>query len=222
MVPQCVRPDHFLRPTKDNSFAMTGTLTYCRSVKNLLPEDTLHCSHLLSIASQLKCEVYCIPVSALYGNYQLVPGQTYAVCKDRSVEGTEQIQGSITVHKDEVKVSLVWRCGRRQAISMGLQDWQTQLVNEKLLILPMIFRHCAAVWVDEKSRVGVLVPQNGKNYDSSTFVYKAFLGENEYVYLDAIEALKQVISIGTILWIKPDCSVWQVWFCVIKFVWFHV
>ena len=218
LIPRCTRPDHFLRPTKDNSFGMTGTLTYCRSVKGLLPEDTLHCSHLMAIASQLKCEVYEVPVSSIYGNYQLIPGQTYAVCMDSAASGSEQMQGCIAVGKEGVKVSVVSRSGSKQVYNMGLQDWQTELAALKLLVLPMIFRQCAAVWANEKSRVAVLVHQSGRNFDASTLVYKALLTDSEFVYLDAITTLKHVIPIGTMLWIRPESPAWLVSVCVFSSV----
>ena len=184
------RPEHFLRPKTDENFAQVGDLTYCRDKDGFLPEDMMHCANVVGTAMFLKCKVKEVTPDVLRGNYQLMPKRRYPLARlpDTSqaggaggvsdpmeVDGGDRgLCGWIYVCDGKVFIH-TWRLGEDGndvSITCGCADWEDTLRATGCIILPMVCRPCAAVWMDDTDssgsptgcgrqavkRIGVVVP----------------------------------------------------------------
>lgn len=205
------RPHFFLRPMHDNNFYQTGVLCICKVDANtgLLPEDMLHCPCLQKAAEILYCKPWEVPASFLVGNYSLLPNAPYALYK-KDWEGVLVIgKKKIEMHlKDLIDESL-------DVKTLGYEhDWEQTLSELGFIVLPMIFRPCAAMWDDDRKGVGIILPQDevtlvNTNFNPETMRYTVkFDGEELYDY-SAVHVLQNIVPVGTEFWLRPECWRWE-------------
>ena len=204
-VSQIDRPDFFIRPMGDKDFMKTGSLNDCRCDPHsgLMPEDLLHCAHLERTAKLLSCKIREVPASGLFGDYCLMPGCAYALHgEDRS--GYVLIEGNqVTIHVTH---------GEEDSVKQmpSTDDWNTCISQLGVVVLPMIFRPCAAVWGEEKTKVGLVLYQEVSNYNHDTRCYMiAYDKDHSPVGLPAVDILDRIIPVGTALLIKPHSPAWN-------------
>ena len=199
------RPDFFIRPMDDKDFMKTGSLNDCRCDPHsgLMPEDLLHCAHLERAAKLLSCKISEVPASGLFGDYCLMPGYSYALHgEDRT--GYVLVEGNqVTIHVTHGEDSIV-----KQMPSTD--DWNTCLSKLGVVVLPMIVRPCAAVWDEEKTKVGLMLHQAVSNYNHVTGCYMIAYDENHApVCLSAVDTLDRIVPVGTAFLLKPHSPPWN-------------
>ena len=212
------RPDHFVRPNMDSVFALTGEYTYCRGKGQFLPEDVLHCSHLMTLAARLHCGPHEVPARHLHGFYQLIPGQAYPLFRSKGsdlrfaggvVEETD-VEGSILVSPGKVTIRYIQN--GPNLIECDVFSWPQRLNDLGLVILPVILRLGAAVWNNqERTVLGCLVPPHlhgggvAGNFDPVGLRYASlFDAVSGPSMLGMVEVMNKLIPIGTAVWIKPS------------------
>ena len=227
------RPEHFLRPVTDENFALTGELTYCRAKFGLLPEDMMHCANLMGTASFLQCSFLEVPAVSVRGGYQLVPYRRYpimCVTPVASSDGTAALplseyakRGDIVATNDGVALRLTdagedERTRQWDTVLVGPAEWEYELLRHDCVVLPLISRPCAAVWMDEtKSVVGLIVPAvspvKGENtcvnFNHNDWTYVVRVGPEDNILLDPPTILSLLIPVGTIVLIKPRTPAWD-------------
>ena len=222
------RNEHFIRPSKDNHFAHGGMHTFCPVVDGLAPEDYLGCGHVAAMAKLLCCKYIEVPAKYLRGVYQLVPGRYYALYKHPHEANADTLEGTLIINKSSVEI-MHWKKGDKghaEASECAFADWHGHLLAAELLVLPMVFRQGAAVWIDGGARVGCLVADgtarsiaeggesvsNGQfvsNFDHVKHCYHAVTEENQYEELEPEGVLDHLIPPGTMLWLKPYTTTWN-------------
>ena len=227
------RPEHFLRPVMDENFALTGELTYCRAKYGLLPEDMMHCANLMGTAAFLQCSFAEVPATAVRGSYQLVPDRHYPlVCVTPFTTEDGELsfdfanyatRGSICAGDKGVSVHICFpdisgEFGPWETILFGSAAWEPQLKSHNYIILPLISRPCAAVWTDdEKTVVGLIVPAISPvanentcvNFKHADWTYVVRTGPDDYIVMDPISTIHQLIPVGTMVLIKPQTPAWN-------------
>jgi hypothetical protein len=222
------RFEHFIRPSRDNEFAHRGTHTFCPVVNGMAPEDYLGCGHVVAMAKLLCCKYTEVPARHLRGFYQLIPGRFYALHKDPNEYTPSALEGTLIITKSSVDIMYWERDDKENAssVSASLTSWHKTLERVELLVMPMVFREGAAVWLSGGSTVGCLVsngtlnshiaagnrvPDNQfiSNFDHFNHCYCALSGDEEYEALTPVEVLEQLIPPGTMLWLKPDTDAWN-------------
>ena len=223
------RPDFFIRPLEDSAFIESGVLTDCRCdpKTGLLPEDMLHCSHMQRASLLLCCKLWEVPVSFLAGDYSLVPGRTYALHQEETGN-----TGCVCVQNQEVIIR-VWDNTLEEETQVPrniCDDWQEEIKKLGCLVLPMISRPCAAVWDKERSKIGVLLPQEGNtlavwddqehkptvkapgdDQDKRPYSYLPYLvkyGEHPEP-ITALDTIQSIVSIGAEFWLRPHSPSWE-------------
>ena len=232
------RPEHFLCPIMDENFAITGELTYCRAKYGLLPEDMMHCANLMGTASFLQCEFSEVTPAMLRGSYQLVPNRWYPIlCTapatsiqasmrdiDPSVPLIEYApRGSIRATNAGVVYRISDPCEGDEEYTWGSwiaehTHWEIDLHRHGCIVLPLISRPCAAVWVDDaRSVVGLIVPAISPvagentcvNFMDDGWTYLVRIGPEETALVDPLTILHTVIPVGTVVLIKPLTPAWN-------------
>jgi hypothetical protein len=222
------RNEHFIRPAKDNHFAHGGTHTFCPVVDGLAPEDYLGCGHVAAMAKLICCKYIEVPAKYLRGFYQLVPGRHYALYKHPNDADPEAREGTLIINKSSVQIAH-WAKGDREgevtSAEFAFTDWHEALHQKELLVLPMVFRQGAGVWVKGGAGVGCLVSdgtahsiadgggaveegQFVSNFDHVRHCYSAMVDECEYEAMDPEEVIEKLIPPGTMLWLKPGSTTW--------------
>ena len=205
------RPDFFLRPVRDNNFFQTGTLAQCRvdTATGLLPEDVLHCPALQNAAALLHCKMWEVPASFVVGNYSLVLDYPYALYK----EGAD---GVIVIGNKKVSIHVVDTVAESEDFkTLSYEDnWEKTVFELGFIILPMIFRPCAAIWNEERNAIGVIVPQaqvalKNKNFDPEVMTYSVQFEEEKHTSFPALYVVKNLVAVGTEFWLKPSTDVWE-------------
>jgi hypothetical protein len=211
----------------DENFASSGELTYCREKHGLLPEDMMHCANLIGTATFLKCDYLEVTPVILKGSYQLMPKRRYPVLKlspdgDTGYDG-DTLQGSIYIENARARIQWVRNCMGAfsecdfESVETDCSGWESVLKEHSLVILPMVCRPCAAVWVAEvNGKVGLIVPavdvpagsSNCANFDHDNWRYKVLHDEGEYLFQNPVKVLKGLVSIGTVLWLAPLSPSW--------------
>ena len=218
------RPEHFLRPVTDENFATSGELTYCRAKFGLLPEDVMHCANVMGVASFLKCDYLEVTASLLRGPYHLVPRRRYPVWRRGQLGGGDEAGGDIVVENGSIQIRWTpfdagapslsgWEC-----VHVGVLDWEAKLRELSLIVLPMISRPCAAVWMgSDRQTVGLIVPavdpvqgdNTCVNFSHDDWQYLVLCGEEDVRGVTPLYAVKSLINVGTILWIVPGTPAWR-------------
>jgi len=213
------RPDHFMRPLRDDCFAYTGVFSVCPAKDGKMPEDYACCGAVEEQAEFLCVEKYAdMPPEHVQGHYQLIPGRYYALYgKDRDVNG------NILVGATGVTVML----DNNECFSESHMNWQERLKEENLLVLPMVWRSGALISLDEGTRLGCLVPtgtresmvEEGCDVDSTTeitnynhvkFGYNVLVSEEEPTLLiSTLDVLDHLVAPGTFVWIQGDTQAWH-------------
>lgn len=217
------RPDFFVRPMHDNNFYQTGVLSMCKvdAKTGLLPEDMHHCPALQKAAELLFCFPWEVPASFLVCNYSLVHNFPYALHKEGwegvmvighykiEVDGVEKWKSQIEMHlKDVTDDSL-------DVKTMGFeQDWQKTLSELGFIVLPMIFRPCAAMWNPNRDAVGIILPQPevalaNTNFNPETMRYCVRFDVEEIYDCSALHVLENIVSVGTQFWLRPESPPWE-------------
>jgi hypothetical protein len=210
------RVEHFLRPSKDNDFAHGGTHTFCPVVNGLAPEDYLGCGHVVAMAKLLCCKYVEVPARHLRGFYQLVAGRYYALHKHPNEHNARALEGTLLIRKADVEIAF-WEKGDRDNCVVrprSFTEWQDELQLEELLVLPMVFRDGAAVWVAGGQGVGCLVSdatadEFASNFDHAHFCYHAQTEADTHEQLSPEDVIEQLIPPGTMLWLKPYTTTWN-------------
>lgn len=213
VIPRCPRPDHFLRPSKDDAFAATGEFTYTRAVGAFLPEDVLHCAHAITLTTLLRCPYRQLPVARLYGNYQLVPGRFYALHRERP-DSASPLKGTLRIWNSEAHFVTHDSPEAHTGRTTDSLDWPSALAHGGLLILPMFWRAGAAVWLDDGRALGCLVPGGDDaaacNFDPGEILYHALAAHGAPPRaLEPIYVVENVVRTGTALWIAPRTPAWE-------------
>ena len=232
------RPEHFLRPVTDENFATSGELTYCRGKDGFLPDDMLHCANVVSTAMFLRCKVRDLTTDTLRGHYQLMPKRWYPLAqfsKPGESAGPMEVDGAAPessplrrgwIRVDDVGVHVrTWvQADATDAVTVtyGHTEWEAGLRAQGCLILPMVCRPCAAVWVGDASlptrRIGVVLPvvppmertSRCVNFDHEGWEYRVMHeADTEAVAVSPADVLEQLIPIGTALRLKPYTASWE-------------
>ena len=206
------RPDFLLRPTHDPAFFESGNLSMCPGGEDgLLPEDCVHCCMLENASRLLYCNKWEVPASFLEGNWNLVPGYPYALHKQGGGEGVVYI-----VPNKSIEITLVENGTEIHSSLSPSSDWEACIKEEGFIIIPMIFRPCAAVWGPTKESVGLILPQDlddgalNSNFNKELRFYSVGFDEDaEPSDMTALEVIKNIVKIGTELFIKPGCEAWE-------------
>ena len=226
--PLATRPEHFLRPVHDENFASSGELTYCREKHGLLPEDMMHCANLIGTATFLKCDYLEVTPAILRGSYQLMPKRRYPVLKlspdgDSGWDG-DTLRGTIYIENARARIQWVRDCMGSssdcdfESVETDCSGWESVLKEHSLVVLPMVCRPCAAVWVDEADgKIGLIVPaievpagsSNCVNFDHENWRYKVLHEEGEYLFQNPVKILKGLVCVGTVLWLAPLSPSWS-------------
>ena len=226
--PLATRPEHFLRPVQDENFASSGELTYCREKHGLLPEDMMHCANLIGTASFLKCDYLNVAPAILKGCYQLMPKRRYPIVKMSSDGGSgdngDTLRGDIYIENARARIRwLRDHAGSEEdcdfeSVETDCSGWESALREHSLIVLPMVCRPCAAVWVEEVGgKVGLIVPaidapagsSNCVNFDYDGWRYKVLHEEGGYLFRNPVKVLKDLVSVGTVLWLAPLSPAWM-------------
>jgi hypothetical protein len=225
-----LRNEHFIRPSKDGHFAHGGSHTFCPVVDGLVPEDYLGCGHVAAMAKMLCCKYVEVPAQYLRGFYQLASGRYYALYKHPHERNTDQLQGTLFIGKTGVEIEY-WPKGDRatgtRATTVSFLKWHDELRSHELLVLPMVFRQGAAVWSEDKTKVGCLVTYGTRrsiasntgsepdenefvsNFDHGNHCYCAQMDESEYEQIDPEDVMDRLIAPGAMLWLKPYTTSWN-------------
>lgn len=205
------RPDHFVRPNMDDVFATTGEFTYCRGKGQFLPEDVLHCPHLMALAGRLVCSPHEIPARQLQGCYQLIPGQPYPVYRgaDTDPRSPVPLEGSLCIAAGRATFRLTVAGHQEQC---DLFSWEQRLSDLGLVVLPLIARLGAAVWASsERQAFGCLVPREGAtgNFDPVGIQYLSLQSEGAPpAQHGVVETMALLVPIGTPVCIAPNTPAW--------------
>ena len=226
-----LRNEHFIRPSKDDSFARGGIHTFCPVTDGMAPEDYLGCGHVAAMAKLLCCKFIEVPAKHLKGFYQLVPGRYYALYKHPHERNRETREGTLMIGKTGVEI-MHWTKGEREVGegaggTVSFLKWHDELRDRELLVLPMVFRQGAAVWAEDKIHVGCLVTHGTRrelarargsepdenefvsNFDHVNHCYCAQMEESDYEQIDPEEVIDRLIPPGTTLWLKPYTVSWD-------------
>lgn len=227
------RPNHFVRPNMDDVFVMSGAFfvfthfisfqnrthtqiagefTYCRGKGQFLPEDVLHCPHLMALATRLVCAPHEIPARHLMGFYQLIPNQPYPVFRGANTDPRHPVplEGSLRVGGGRA----TFRLGVGGAEEhCDLFSWEQHLSDLGLVVLPLVARLGAAVWTSPaRTAFGCLVPPDGStcNFDPVGIQYLSRhtdpdTPQTKHGVLDAMALL---VPIGTLVCIAPHSDAW--------------
>lgn len=227
VVPAHERPEHFLRPLRDDSFAATGKFGYCPQIGRFLPEDTLHMGHLEAMATRfLFCSSGDVPPEALCGDYQVIPRRHYAIVR----QGGEEFPaaaGSLCVDAKECVLRYEEE-GLCYRVCLDVMDWASRLGVLGFVMTPMVFRSGALVAVRHpRVRVGCLVPSGTVasvqaagldldrrplyvgNFDFIRMGYHALVEADSTVFMETDTVLDKLIAPGTVLWIIPGSPSWE-------------
>jgi len=212
------RPDHFVRPNMDDVFATTGEFTYCRGKGQFLPEDVLHCPHLMALAGRLVCSPHEVPARHLQGYYQLIPNQAYPVYRaaDSDARHPTPTEGSIRVGGGKVTIRLDNDGNGAPFVEhCDFFSWEQRLADLGLVVLPLVARLGAAVWTSSaRSALACLVPSGRDgdeecNFDAERVQYLALHAEGvPPTPIGIVETLELLVPIGTPVCIVPDSAAW--------------
>lgn len=208
------RVDHFVRARTDEGFTLNGEFTYCRAVHRgkLLPEDTLHCAHLVAAARLYACPIHKLPVKSVHGYYQLLPKVPYPIYRD--APGAEA-RGVLRVTPAGVVGSYTEQpAGTTVNFAYDLIQWQDELAAAGFLVLPVFMRAGVAIaGAGDGTSVACVLPAPDADADASfqpsiwgyntLVVADQATGEDVHEHVDAIQALERVVPVGTTLWIRP-------------------
>jgi hypothetical protein len=190
------RPEHFLRPQNDQ-LAIDGRLPDCPNFQNFAVEDVLPVGPLCGYAQCLGCNVWDVPASADVG-YNLRIDVVYIIYNQTTgAVGSLEISssGAIAIEYDD--------CHR----PLNLDSWQTELVEEGFIVLPLITRAGACVSVDDEGRVGCLVPPDefaSFNVSREDKSYRAKVHVDTVRVMPALDVMKNLLPIGTLCYLKME------------------
>lgn len=228
VVPKADRPEHFLRPLRDDRFATTGEFWSCPMVRGhsqdaqrQMPEDTLHMSMVIAAANRLLfCPWQDVPPGELRLEYQVIPDRHYSILRQGS-DDQPRAKGSLRVNARECVI----RYDGEEA-SLNVMRWCKELGELGFLMTPMVFRSGALVSVEHATaRMGCLVPDGTResilaaglegaghyvgNFDFLRLGYHALVGpDGETVFVDVEDVWKNLVAPGTVLYIAPNTPSW--------------
>lgn len=208
MVESNNRPRHFPRPLCDLSFATTGKYTYAKSIGDFMPEDVLHCGFLFNLAKTLSCEFFSIPGRAVRTEYEIMADTYYSVWNGALNRGGWLVAESSS-QTVAVKLYATDEHADEEFFSWGYHEWTGEMHREDLIILPMIFRAGACVYVKpddmegDEVRVGLIVPfDDGNNFGYENGGYQYVMKDSgEPVFLSTMDTLLQIMPVGTELYL---------------------
>ena len=220
-VPNEGRCEHFLRPVFDSNFAITGVPSYCAPVYGKsMPEDYLGVSGVLALAQFLKCQYWEVPPKHVYSHYNLVPRRYHPIYRK-----TDFTYGHIYLDDDVVRVT--YDDDMRE--DWDVDSWESLLKERDFLVLPTIWRSGALVLTRDKQGVGCLVNSGTResilkaegedsellqrgfisNFDHIKVCYHMLVEENTTCPIGPLEVLKDLIPIGTEVWIRGGTQAWE-------------
>jgi hypothetical protein len=205
------RPKHFPRPMCDLSFATTGKYTYAKSIGDFMPEDVLHCGFLFNLGKTLACEIFDIPGRAVKTEYEIMADTHYSVWNGMKQRGGWLLAESVTEHVS-VHLYATEEYEEEELFSWGYDDWTVEMRKEDLIILPMIFRAGACVYIkpeveDGEVKVGLVIPLENTNFNHERGGYQYIMQqEGEPVFLPTMDTLKQIIPVGTEMYLDVCTS----------------
>lgn len=213
------RPDHFLRPIRDDYFASSGKFSICAAdedvAEGLLPEDYICCAAAMEWRKFFKCKKYIDVPPKTPGDYQLIPCRYYCVYSK-----SKKVWANLWADHNGVTVTDVGESdGEDSGCHYSCMLWQEQLKEDGWLVLPMVWRTGALVRVEGEDRFGCLVPSNyeelnqigswGSNYNSSKLLYNVlYSSEEDLSLMSPLDVLDSLVRPGTEVWIKPDTEAW--------------
>ena len=220
------QPEHFLRPLRDDKFAISGEYTYCPADDGRVPEDWLHNSHLLAAAKRfLFCEWREVPPTFLRGSYQVLAKRHYAILRQGSRD-TSPALGSLYVDSKGAVIRYD-SDGLGYRVDLGVMEWSDRLAALGFLVMPMVFRSGALVLIKRSlTQLGCLVPSGTRaslvdagidpasvqyvgNFDPIRMGYHALVERDTTVFMDAETVQERLIAPGTVIWIMPGTPTWQ-------------
>lgn len=209
-LPSKNRPHHFLRPVEDRQFMDTGELTFAKRIQNFLPEDVMHCGFLFLIAKFFTCNILDIPGRLVQNEYEILADTAYAVwnpvSKQQGVLVAESSLGIVNLKTNDSSICEGW----------SYDEWHEELQKSDFIILPMVFRAGACVFLDDDDSLGLLVPwdeERGNNFNEENGLYQALVTEaGEKLELEPVQVVQKLVPTGQDLFI--DIS--QPYFATIK------
>lgn len=200
------RPEHFLRPIRDDSFAHSGIFSVCPvDERGWLPEDLASCAAVYEQSKFLSCAYADVPPSKVAGHYQLVPGRYYALYSK-----AEDKLGTLLVDERGVNVVINDDTG----VTWDFKDWHDELRKLGYLILPMIWRSGALVAVNDGANFACLAPDPDSvsrfNFSPEKLCYTAYEEEGaEMISVHPVTVLDNLVRPGTVVWVKPSTKAWK-------------
>ena len=226
VIPIDKRPDFLLRPIHDPAFFESGNLSMCPGGEDgLLPEDCVHCSMLENASMLLHCKKHEVPASFLEGDWSLVPGYPYSLHKQGGGEGV------VILLPKMIQVTLYENQQESNTEFPPSGDWQKHIKDNGYIVLPMVFRPCAAVWNSAQDGVGLILQQDvndlNKNFDRELLTFDSdessdshhitafggysvqFEEDSDSCHMTSLGVIHNIVKIGTELFIKPGCAAWE-------------